>query len=263
MVQSFEDGIIKTMLEELKKLGLSEKEAKVYLASLELGPESVLKISQRAKIARPTAYVQIESLIGRGLMSSFEKGKKRYFCAESPERLISLISVKEREIKDQRSGAMALLPQLQNIFNLSAEKPRVKFYEEKGGLLSIQEDFLKTKEKNIQAIYNIDLLEKVFTKEERENYTLRRQKKGIQVHSIYTTNKGQVLAPKDEFAERRYIAPDKFPITSDITIYGDKVAIASLQGKLVGVIIESHEIVQTLKSIFYLAWNGPELIGQK
>lgn len=244
------------MIEALKKLGLSEKEAKVYLASLELGPESVLKISQKAGVNRPTTYVQIESLISRGLMSSFQKGKKRYFAAETPERLMSLLSAKKKEIEDKNLALRNILPELQNIFNLSGEKPRVKFYEGKEGLLSVQEDFLKTKEKNIQLIYNLDLLEKVFTKEERETYTAKRQKKRISVRAIYTTSRGPILASKDEFAERHYAAHDEFPITSDITIYGDRVAIASLRGKLVGVIIESREIAQTLRSIFYLAWEA-------
>ena len=37
---------------ELQQLGLSEKEAKVYLASLELGSTSVLEISKKAGLKR-------------------------------------------------------------------------------------------------------------------------------------------------------------------------------------------------------------------
>ena len=63
----------------LIELGLSEKEASVYLASLELGASSVQKISQQAKINRATTYVIIESLSKKGLMSTMEKAGKIFF----------------------------------------------------------------------------------------------------------------------------------------------------------------------------------------
>ncbi len=46
---------------ELKKLGLTDKEVRVYLATLELGYTTVQKIAQAAKISRPTAYAVIKS----------------------------------------------------------------------------------------------------------------------------------------------------------------------------------------------------------
>ena len=62
---------------ELEHLGLSDKEARVYLAALEMGPSPVQDISHKAHVNRATTYVMIESLAARGLMSTFQKGKKR------------------------------------------------------------------------------------------------------------------------------------------------------------------------------------------
>jgi|SRR3989344_829968 len=61
---------------ELQALGLSEKEAKVYLAALVLGPDTVQNIAKKAGINRPTAYLQIESLKEKGIISEVEKDKK-------------------------------------------------------------------------------------------------------------------------------------------------------------------------------------------
>lgn len=69
---------------ELQNLGLSEKEAKVYTTSLELGPDTVQNIAKESGINRATTYVQIGTLKEKGLISEFEKGKKTYFVAESP-----------------------------------------------------------------------------------------------------------------------------------------------------------------------------------
>ena len=74
---------------ELNYLGLNEKEAKVYLAALELGKSSVQNIAKKADVNRATTYVVIEALIKRGLMSSANENKKQYFIAEAPEKLKS------------------------------------------------------------------------------------------------------------------------------------------------------------------------------
>ena len=76
---------------QLRELGLSENEAKVYLAMLELGPATVLEIAAKALMNRPTVYVQIESLKQRGLVSTQSKGKKQIFIAESPSHLESML----------------------------------------------------------------------------------------------------------------------------------------------------------------------------
>ena len=101
---------------ELQKLGLSDKEAKVYLSSLELGPSPVQVIAQKAGVNRATTYVMIESLIGRGLMSSFEKGKKRFFTAESPDQLMTLLKKEEAEVGTKIKQLGDMIPELKMIF---------------------------------------------------------------------------------------------------------------------------------------------------
>jgi len=75
------------MLKELQDLGLSEKEARVYLAALELGQTTADKLAKHAKVNRSTTYVQLESLMKVGLMSTHEERKKTVFAPESPELL--------------------------------------------------------------------------------------------------------------------------------------------------------------------------------
>ncbi len=66
------------LINQLQKIGFSDKEAAVYLASLELGPATILELAKKAKVKRPTVHVLVEGFIKRGLASSFEKGKKRF-----------------------------------------------------------------------------------------------------------------------------------------------------------------------------------------
>ena len=66
---------------ELQRVGLDERQAKVYLAALELGPSPVQKIAQRAGIPRATVYLVLNDLQGKGLITTYDEGKKTFFVA--------------------------------------------------------------------------------------------------------------------------------------------------------------------------------------
>ena len=85
----------------LSDLGLSPTETRVYLASLKLGPTSVQEVAKAAKLSRTASYDVIAQLQERGLMSTFERGKKKYFSAEEPERAISYFRGRMHELEEK------------------------------------------------------------------------------------------------------------------------------------------------------------------
>lgn len=245
--------------QELIKLGLSDKEAKVYLATLELGYETVLNIAKKAQINRPTAYFILESLQKKGIVTTFEKEKKTYFAAESPDKLVTLLHKQKQDIDQKQKEFENILPEFRALYNISPEKPTVRFFEGKQGLIAMREDFLKTSDKKIEAMYCLDDLNKVFTPEENKEFSNRRSAKKIKTFAICTAINQEIKRPQI-LSERRMVPFEKFPITSDLTIYNNKVAIASLKGKLSGVIIENKEIANTMRSLFYLAWESAKKV---
>ena len=60
---------------ELQKIGLDEREAKVYLATLELGPSPVQKIAQRSQVPRATTYLVLDDLQNKGFVSTYKDRK--------------------------------------------------------------------------------------------------------------------------------------------------------------------------------------------
>jgi sugar-specific transcriptional regulator TrmB len=247
------------MQEQLQKLGLSEKEVSAYLAVLELGQGTAQDLAQKTGLRRPTVYFTIEQLKKRGLMSQFEKGKKTFFAAESPENLSTLIGAQEKKMAEARSVLNTMLPELTKMFDVTGERPRVRFFEGKEGLKAMQEDFLRTKEKHLVSIYSFSDYQNIFTAEERRAYREKRAKKNIFARGIYTRTNGPLKAGElPPASELRWVPHDLFPFTSDITIYGSKVAAASLKGKNVGVIVDSQEIANTLRAVFELAWRAAE-----
>src|SRR3972149_8947994 len=249
-------GILEKILEDL---GLSEKEAKVYLACLELGESAPADIAKHSGINRATTYVITEKLVKDGLMSHLEKDKKTYFIAENPEQLLRLLRKQEQDIKNKEQEFQKYLPELKTIFDTAGEKPRVRFFEGKEGLKAIQEDFLQSKDKNIEEVCSSGDIRNIFKEEELQKVREMRKKNKVHARAIYTREKGKhPYTPFSELTERRVIPHNKFLIHSDILLYDNKIAMISLKGKLVGAIIENKAITNTLRSIFNLAWEAAE-----
>lgn len=244
----------------LKNLGLSEKEAKVYLAALELGAQPVQEIAKKAGVNRATTYVMIESLTQKGLMSSFEKGKKRYFNAEEPERLFNIIKSQEREIKEQEAMIKKIMPDLSAIYAVSEHKPRVRFFEGMEGVQNIQDDILESKTNYIDAALDIDEYRKHFSDQDFAEYRKEIMKRKIKQRIMFTTQgpPPDAMAEKEKFTgtlDYKYIPKQDFNFPGELTIYANRVALYTTKGKVIGVIIDSPEINQMIKAFYDITWK--------
>jgi len=244
--------------QELKKIGLSDKEAKIYLISLTRGPETALNLARLANIARPTAYVIIDSLLKKGLMSSLSKEKKTYYIAESPEHLLSLIRLQKQKISEAEKYFTRLLPELKAMANIKGEKPQVRVFEGKEGLKTVIESILKSKTKMIYSIVPADELFRLFPPKEHKGLMADpRVNKKIKAKIIYTSKKGRIYKFKDpkNLREAVYIDEKKFPFKCGIDIYDHHLAFYSYKGSIMGVMIENNDMAETMKMIFEMLWQ--------
>ncbi len=242
---------------ELQNLGLSEKEAKVYTTALELGADTVQNIAKQSGINRATTYVQIDLLKAKGLMSEFDKGKKTYYVAESPNRLKNLLISIEKDLELKKSEASSIIPGLLSLFEGMGERPKVRFFEGMEGARAMHQDLLTTKNKTTQGFLYLDDLFNSFP-QYQEEFTKYRIKKKITSHIIYTQKDGPRpnAVSKKEYRIAKFLEYKKFPINASITIYDDKVAIITYKANPVGVIIENKNISETIKAIFYWMWEN-------
>ena len=239
---------------DIQSLGLNEKEAKVYLASLELGQATVQKISAKAGIKRPTTYFIIENLMERGLMSSYYQGKKQLFMAEMPERILDLIAKERKELELREEQFKRLLPELQSINNRNKDKPVVKYYEGKEGMLAMTSEYMKmSKNQKAYMVFSRDIIEKNLSVEELKDIRQERLSNKISTKVIYSREKGDLESVED--SEMVRLSASEFPVSCDIALYEDRIRIASFKDRLMGVVIEDKEIAQTLREVFKLAWK--------
>lgn len=256
-------------IQELTNLGLKDKEAAVYLACLELGPSPVQPIAKKAKVVRATTYVILESLMNMGLVTKFKEGKKTLFSAETPRQLLRLLEKQEEVIQEKQHDIEAILPQLQMLTKSAGDKPSVRYFEGKEGLIAMRREIVMYPNSG-DMVYNFtpaDHLTSVFPDDEDTNFA-QRVAKQIFAKTLFTTTsetlkKRWLSKERDKMSERRFISPEKFPVPAGMTIYRDRIAIGSFTGKLFGVVIESQQVVNMMKVLFELAWESAETLDNQ
>ena len=252
---------------DLKKLGLSDKEAAVYQASLELGEATVQQIAKRSKVARATTYLILDSLMKMGLVSQYEEEGKTQFVPEAPTQLERLLHKQEEELKDRQADLGRLLPKLEAFMRFSDQRPVVRYFSGVEGLRTMRAEMTKlSTSKDIwYSLTPGDHLRAVFGDEVPAQYTYvgPRAAKGIQHKVIFTTSsdkfRRQILrVSAEEKAERHFVPPEKFRSSSGMTIFRDRIAIATFTGQVGGVIIESPSAALMMRELFLLAWSSLE-----
>lgn len=243
------------MLKELQDLGLSEKEARVYLAALEVGRATADQLAKHAKIVRPTTYLQIRSLMEKGLMSTYEEGKKTYFAPESPELLKRFLAHQKDSLVAKEHDLAGLLPELLRQFEGAGERPVVRFFPGKEGVLVARDEVLTTKEKNIYIIFSPEKLSRLYGQKYLDEYSRRREALGIHSKGIYTYKETFDPTILNEWTERRAFPVGALPLTVDIFVFDDKVVVLSLEGSLFGLVIRSEQIATSMKALFAYLWT--------
>jgi sugar-specific transcriptional regulator TrmB len=258
------------LVSQIEELGLSNKEARVYLGNLMLGPAGVQQIADTSGIKRVTTYVILESLVSLGLVSQTTKAKKTLFNAEAPENLRRLLEKREQSLKDQKQQLSDLLPELNSLKTLTKEAPSVKLYDSAEGFQTINKMFYEEASKPGMGVSygmsNLDRLYEFFPQIESNQGNPDRLKANVRSRFIYTSSKGPVMKATDAERNResRYLPPEKFPIDGfDLSIAGNLIAILSFDGpKPMGVTLQSAQLAKGFKELFNLAWQGAERYNQ-
>jgi len=248
----------------LEDIGLSDKEARVYLELLSKENSSVLDLAKNTAILRTTIYPILESLEEKGLISKTKIDKKIRFTAEQPERLETYIESQKIKLNEQSKLVNEYVPQLKSLSRQSGEKPIIKIYEGREGILKANEEsfgFEKNQSNETSYfIYPFDLLENFFSESEIESARSIRLSKNIKSQAIYTYSKGDRLV--SESSERIRIDAQKYPIKCDISIFKDRIRIHTLGKSLSSILIKNQDIADTLKSIFKLVFDNLKKDGK-
>lgn len=235
----------------LVKTGFKEKEAKLYLALLELGEGNVLDIARKSGIKRTTVYHVLEELKNRGIVSSTKKDEKVIYIPTDPRNI-------REDLKEKEAIFEKALPTLLSISNILEKKPAIKYFEGLEGIKELYRDELQYSDSEILAWWSESY--NIFGDDFFYDYYMpERSKKKIWVRVMVPKSKYMEQIQKDDVSNLRkikFITEEMSNIELEISIYGkSKVSIKSFQEKF-GILIESRAFFNTMKVIFELQWKS-------
>ncbi len=116
----------------LQKIGLSEKEVKIYLTLLKHGEMKPSALANLTKISRPLVYSLAKDLLSKGLITEDISGKILHFVPLPPTSLEYLIDEAKREVKEKENLIRHAINDLGLITTGKQYPiPKVKIVEEK------------------------------------------------------------------------------------------------------------------------------------
>lgn len=236
----------------LQSLGFLDSEVKTYLASLQNGPSTVLELTKTTNLSRQATYVVIEELTKRGLMSSVLRGKKRYYVAENPDKLLFYAQRKEGELKDRLRDLENILPELK--LQVGGEKPIVKLFEGKEGYRTVINDLASSKPTYLDEIIDVEAKKSVIDFEESRKMLAGLRKSNTKSRALVAG------IPRGTTIDRtRYYLPkEQLDFKSCITIYDNKIAMFTYEGKMHSILIESDALARAMSILFDRAFKGSQ-----
>lgn len=239
------------LVENLVKIGLTEKEAKMYLALLELGEASVQDISKKSGIRRTTVYDILESLKQKGFIGLSVQKKRKLYFAQNPKKL-------EVDLEEKKKIVSNIMPDLLAVTNLLDKKPGVKYFQGEFAFKDVYKDILEYPEREICAWFS-ELYKEIDDDFFEKYFVPTKIKKKIWTRAIYPDNKVMRQAAKtnqESLRKTKFVTSKEFEMPIAIILYAEsKIGITSFK-EGISMIIESKIIYMALKSIFELQWNS-------
>ena len=240
------------LVKYLVSLGFEKQEAKVYLALLTLGEATVNDIAKHAHVIRTSCYYTLQKLHEKGVVHPYVKRKVHYWGAEGPRWLAN-------RLDDQKANLNAIMPQLLAMQAVTGTKPTFTYYEGFNGVKEIFRDILKEK-RNLLSLGSVEDAMALLGQQFRF-FIAKRVSLGLSVRFITNKSVQTIAMQRRDEAELRHthFLPMSKEIKNMNFIYGDKLAIISLNRKLPGgVVIKDPDVVQTQSIMFEALWKDCE-----
>ena len=250
----------------LKDLGLTENEAKVFLAAVKVGLAPISRVAAEAGIARTYVYELAEELKKKGLLAEVEVGKIKKIQALDYGGLLSYTQRRQRDMQRLEKDLEKAQGEFQALRMGIAQKTKVRFFEGVEGIKSINAEIRKDVEKlttpyNLYVVFSADKMEAVlpgWIEHNQHIYFEPLMKK-------YAIISETPLLPKfigntKEHGQKNLLykiwpkEQKEFP--TDTLCWLNKIAYLDMRGNPSGIIIENQAMVDTFVMWFKQMWTG-------
>lgn len=239
------------LLATLDKIGLSENEGKVYLASLQLGPSKVSRLSRASEVKRTTVYPVVESLIRKGLIREKVEGLKSVFVAENPDRLENILEERNKQLKE-------VFPQFKALYSLEGNESVIKYYDTNEGLKNVYRELLAELRTN-DNYYVIGDPKRYDTSNEKffKDFIQKRVKIKLNAKILLTPSElaNEYKKFEKNFGEEVKIMLEGASTDVNVVITENKLIIHQIIEPRITMVIENKSIVKMQQMLFEMVWR--------
>lgn len=256
----------KKIIDTLQSVGLSDKEAQIYVSLLELELATVFEISKHSGLNRSSTYVVLESLKKKGLAGTSPDKKVVQYFASSPDSLLHSVKSEAKKQEEASHDVESILPELRALHKDTKHRPKVKIYEGKSGVQEVFYNLFEGKVSDLKTYANASKMFEFFP--DLVLYNKKRAEMGIKMYAVnpaseemvkFIKNQKHSLPNKDELL---LIPEEKFKFPVNVGIYGDRVTLISMKGEF-GILIENKDVANTLRNTFDLAWEEAKRLDKE
>jgi sugar-specific transcriptional regulator TrmB len=240
--------IDETQILLLIRLGFDEKEARAYLALLELGQGTAAEIAKQGGFKRAIAYNVVERLKTAGYVHDvIGKHKVKRFAAADPSKVL-------QSAKTALEDFRFFLPVIRALQDKGRSKPRIEFLEGVNAIISIYRQYEQGKE--VRYLTSIEKLNALMPGEVRafaerfQNGIIKTKAKHLLTDTPQAREWGAKVAAAGQMV--RYL-PKGTDIDMDFGIIDGVLGITSFDPSFI-VVIHSEKIAHSAAALFDLAW---------
>lgn len=233
----------------LEQVGLSKSQAKVYIRLVEKGELSPPDVAKLTGESRSNAYMILQRLEEIGLIEKVAHAKKIAYQPLNPIALEGIVEKRRSETAQVEQQIKQTMPQMLSYFYSFTEKPGIRLLQGVDGLKEIYADTLRTKEDIYFVRTSAEV--KVLGEDFFQRYQKRRAELGITTYAFTIGPPSLRKTLRDDINKmvRTWIKPGDYTAPVEVNVYGDKVAYLVYGEEIMGVIIQSAFIADSMRQI--------------
>lgn len=243
--------------ELLSEIGLTRSEISVYLALLDLGSSTTGPIIKKSGIASGKAYLILDKLIMKGLVTHITRSGVRYYQSKDPERLMDYMKEKENELKKKEESLRSLIPLLKQKYNQKKYENKSEIYEGVKGFKTFHEIALREMKEN-DFFLAMGVPRELLEKHDSYliNWNKRRVNLGIRMKILYNHDCRDFGKKRErmKLTEVRYMKPE-METPAWIDIFKDYVATVNVHGIPICFLIKNTETADSYRKYFDIIWK--------
>jgi predicted transcriptional regulator len=224
------------------------------------------EIAKKINRSRAIVYKEIEELANISLIERKDKpGQASVFMAGHPSLLQKLIEKSELELKKDRELLNNYLPDMISSYNLMQNKPGVRYYEGKEGMIDALDYISKDFQDGDEIISFVKVLPVEYEKDINEafaDFIKKRIKKNVKTRVVsLDTPEGQKLKENDfnSLRETRLTKAENLPLNfsgGEMFIYKDKICTITAENNLnFAFTVQNKAIAYLLATFFNSCWS--------